>query len=122
MLLTNLLTNMVVVSMGIIQTNTPAFRNFEFSNLMVHARALASDWHLDTNLISSNLVTRFSARADFSKPSAEICFGERDRFWSVGKDGFGFSDEAYCWPDYSGRVFPKGDPLSGDCVSRASWS
>ena len=105
MLVTNLLTNMVVVHMGLIQTNTAAFEDYERQTLTSNAQVASEQWHLDTNFIASNKITDFSAEPRTRGPSGQIIFAGRYKFWNGQAAFFGFADESYCWPEYSGRHF-----------------
>ncbi|HWD18696.1 MAG TPA: hypothetical protein VHB20_05410 [Verrucomicrobiae bacterium] len=109
MLITNLLTNMVVVYMGVIQTNTPQFSRFEFQALFSKAQFAAKTWGLETSLIESNKVTEFWNEPSIDGAHARMVFAgryafneARGRFLGTFDGGFIFADRLFCWPDYSG--------------------
>jgi hypothetical protein len=62
MIVTNLLTNMVVLTLeGAIPRNTPAFQDHVFHTMFTNAQVVASRWHLDRSLIATDKITYFKA-------------------------------------------------------------
>jgi hypothetical protein len=60
MIITNLLTNMMIVGLsGSIPTNTPAYQQCALQVMIAEAQGAAQKWNLETALISSNKVTYF---------------------------------------------------------------
>ena len=87
MIITNLLTNMVVLTwLGAIPANTPALKEYAFQVMLTNAQSLGTCWHLDQRLITSNQVTRFSVRAHPRQIYTEIEFGDRYEF-ATSKSG-----------------------------------
>ncbi len=96
MIVTNLLTNMIVLTLsGVIPTNTPAFKEYAFNTIMTNAQALALKWHLNDSLIASNKVTHFDATPHPEGLSAGITFDDRYIFGSNTGDPIGFTDKGY---------------------------
>ena len=80
MIITNLLTNMVVVTFaGAMHTNTPAFRDFAYEAVLTNAQVVAAKWRLDRSAISAGNVTRFAAAPLVEGYDALIVFGGRYR-------------------------------------------
>lgn len=108
MLITQLLTNMVILSYGVIQTDTPEFRQFESKQVVSYAKMAAVKWHLDTNLIGGNKITDIWIQPSLDGANARIVFSDRycfslalGRFLGKYDGGLIFSDWQYCWPEYS---------------------
>jgi hypothetical protein len=58
MIITNLLTNMVALTLqGAIPTNTPGFQAYATQVMFTNAQALASKWHLDESLVATNRIS-----------------------------------------------------------------
>lgn len=97
MIITNLLTNMVVLGLsGQIPTNTPAFQVYARVAMFVNAQDASSRWGLDQGLIATNRITRFSAVPYPKGYSASIEFSGRYEFGIEEGDWHDFTDEAYC--------------------------
>jgi hypothetical protein len=102
MTVTNLLTNMVVltlqwpyISPGDVPTNTPAFQNYALHVMFTNAQDLAAKLNLDTNLIATNKVTEFEALATVFGVRGDITFAGRYNFsYRFGK-WMGFIDQSY---------------------------
>jgi hypothetical protein len=96
MIITNLLTNMIVLTVsGGIPTNTPAFRDYAFQVMFTNAQSLAARWHLDQNQTTSNNVTVFSATPEPAGMTASIVFGNRYVFGASAGGPIGFTDSFY---------------------------
>lgn len=109
MIITNLLTNMVVLTLfGGIPTNSPAFKDYAFRLMLSNAEAIAAKWRLDSSIIMSNKITRFEANPFPHGPTAGIVFGDRYVFGIQDGGCIGFSDGDF----YSGAVFPRFTRLS----------
>jgi len=81
MIITNLLANMVLVSsLNIIQTNTPAFQDYAYNAMVANAQAVAAAWHLDQSLIATNNVTHFKAEPTILGIDGGITFKDRYHF------------------------------------------
>jgi len=94
MIITNLLTNMIVVAMqgvGVIPTNTPAFQEYALHTMLTNAEALAVAWHLDETCITTNKIIHFVAIPCVSGFGGTIEF---DRYGFEYHNGYfvGFSD------------------------------
>jgi hypothetical protein len=62
MIITNLLANMAVVgALHTIQTNTPSFQKYAFHTMVTNAQAVATVWHLDESLMTTNQITSYAA-------------------------------------------------------------
>jgi hypothetical protein len=97
MIITNLLTNMVVLTLygNYIPTNTPAFQQYAFQVMFTNAQSLAARWQLDQSKVSTNDLTRLTIRPQPKQIGATMEFGERYGFW-VSQTGFlCFSDDRY---------------------------
>ena len=96
MLITNLLTNMVVLSLlGAIPKDTPAFQEYAFHAMFTNAQAAAAKWNLDQRLIATNQITRWTAAAHRSGVSGVIIFGDRYGFRYQSGGLASFSDTLY---------------------------
>lgn len=97
MIITNLLANMVLASgIGIIQTNTPAFQEYAFNSMFQQATNLVEKWNLDLpRPVTTNMVTRFMAKASVSGYTGTIVFSNRFSFgWLLGHFSM-FGDEPH---------------------------
>jgi hypothetical protein len=82
MLITNLLTNMILLSLnGVIPTNTPAFQSYSFHVMVTNAFVVASKLGWDYGLISTDKVTEFWAKPLVTGTLGGICFSNRYQFW-----------------------------------------
>lgn len=96
MIITNLLTNMVVLTLhGFIPTNTPALKEYALHVAFTNAESLAVRWHLDKDLITSNKVSAFSVRASPRQVHANIEFADRYLFGTTTNGFVVFSDETF---------------------------
>src|SRR6266540_2254725 len=96
MVITNLLTNMVVLALqGAIPTNTPAFQAYALHVMLTNAQALALKWHLDESLIVSNRITKLDVTPYPEGFSASVVFDDRYIFGTARGDSIGFTDKAY---------------------------
>src|SRR5437867_7767673 len=96
MIITNLLLNMVVLTVhGAIPTNTPAFQQYAFELLLTNAQATAAKWCLDQSLVTAKNVTWFEAVAYPHGPTATMVFGNRYLFRTWDGDFTDYSDEAF---------------------------
>jgi hypothetical protein len=96
MIVTNLLTNMVVVTLGgAIQTNSPAFQEYAYQLLLTNSLGLSRKLRLDPSLMSTGRVSGFSAKPCLTGPTASMKFGDRYIFAIEEGVSFGFSDSAY---------------------------
>src|SRR5260370_29290327 len=96
MIITNLLTNMIVLTLqGAVPTNTAAFQDYVFRVIFQRADELASKWHLDRSLITSNKVTHFEATPGPGSYLVGIEFGNRYIFGASDLGFVGFNDESY---------------------------
>ena len=79
MIFTNLLTNMVVLTLhNTIPTNTPAFQEYAFREMFSQASNMIVSWNLDLpRPITTNMVTDFHAAADSLGPEGIIVFSNR---------------------------------------------
>lgn len=79
MIITNLLTNMVVLAMSgdFVPSNPPAFQQYTFQVMLTNAQSLGKRWHLDEGVITSNEITDFRARAQPRQFHGRIEFAER---------------------------------------------
>jgi hypothetical protein len=97
MIITNLLTNMVLLgSLDIIQTNTPAFQEYAYHAMFTNAQAITAAWHLDESLISTNKVTRFEADPTIVGVHGYIEFEKRYHFaydWGIFSDFTDFQND-----------------------------
>jgi len=100
MIITNLLTNMVVVGMtGYFPTNysaMPVYREYAFHAMFQQASNLVVNWNLDLpRPITTNMVTTFSTTPFVEGPNGFLIFSNRFLFsWDQG--GFEqFHDEPY---------------------------
>src|SRR5437773_5394943 len=96
MIVTNLLTNMIVLALGgTIPTNTPALREYALHTTLVIAEAAAHKWRLDQTLITTNKVTRFEVVPYVDGVSVAVVFAGRYMF-SINRERFPqFVDRAY---------------------------
>jgi len=98
MIITNLLTNMVVVvsSFYTIETNPPSFREYVFHETFNCSSNLIVGWNLDLpRPITTNMVTSFKFAPNLGGISCSITFSNRYDF-SWGSGGFDlFHDESY---------------------------
>ena len=103
MIITNLLMNMVVLTLqGAIPTNTPAFQAYAVQVMFTNAQALASKWHLEENLVATNKITeREVTPYPGGRFSAMLVFDDRYIFGTQEGGSIGFTDKAY----YQGWVF-----------------
>ena len=96
-IITNLLANMVVLTMqSTIPTNTPAFQRYAFNEMFHHATNMAISWNLDlSSPIATNAVTAFHAVADQGGASGDIVLSNRFYFqwWYGGLPSF--NDQIY---------------------------
>lgn len=97
MIITNLLTNMVVLTLqGAIPTNTPAFQAYAMQVMFTNAQALASKWHLDENLVATNKITeRLVIPYPGGRFGAMVIFDDRYIFGTQRGGCIGFTDKAY---------------------------
>jgi hypothetical protein len=65
MIIINLLTNMIVLTLqSTIPTNTPAFREYAFHEMFSHASTMVVGWNLELpRPITTNMVTDFHSVA-----------------------------------------------------------
>lgn len=78
MIVTNLLSNMVLVSgLNIIQTNTQAFQEYAYNAMTTNSQALAIAWKLDVNTVASNNITRVKASPTIPGASGFVDFDKR---------------------------------------------
>ena len=133
MLITNLLTNMVLVtSLLSIQTNTPAFSNCVLHKAVADAQFMAAKLHWDQGVVTTNTITRIRCFPTAHGPTAEIVFNRQYYFeigwerqylafpkghiasenpptviWGdIARDcSIRFMDLSYCWLGYSDRQF-----------------
>jgi len=104
MIITNLLTNMIVLNLsGAIPTNTPAFQKYAFQTMFTNAQVIASKWNLDQTLIASNKVTSFWAEPYASGTAGGILFDKRYGFIYRNGKFSGFGDNAYTADFMSGE-------------------
>jgi hypothetical protein len=94
-LITNLLTNMVIVGFSGCLTNTASLDQFVLHEMFTNAQAMASAWHLDQKLIATNRVTHFEVRPQVESYSASITFGGRYEFGGDAR-GIAFVDRRDC--------------------------
>ena len=96
MIITNLLTNMVVLTwLGAIPTNTPALKEYAFQVMFTNAQSLGMRWHLDQSLITSNHATLTSVRAHPQQLYASIEFGDRYGFGTSKSGIIIFADTGF---------------------------
>jgi len=98
MIITNLLSNMVVVvtALNAIQTNTPAFREYAFHAMFDRAAYMATNWNLDIRRpITTNMVTHFDPRAHATGLGGNIVFNDRFVFSCAEGNCLGFTDKPY---------------------------
>ena len=96
MIITNLLTNMVVLGLfDQIPTNTPAFQAYVRSAMISNVQHVASQWRLNSELMRTNRVTQFVAHAYPEGYGAMIEFSCRYMFDVDKGDWHGFTDEDY---------------------------
>jgi hypothetical protein len=93
-LITNLLTNMVVLNFLGDVTNTPALEEYA-RPLMVHqAQVLSRKWNLDPGIVESNRITHFETEPRTCDFGVSIAFGDRYHFGKNAGGGYGFTDKA----------------------------
>jgi hypothetical protein len=82
MIITNLLANMVVLTLqGTIPTNTPAFQEFAFREMFNQATYMMTKWNLDLpRPITTNMVTAFQAKPNSKWAQGYIEFSNRFTF------------------------------------------
>lgn len=106
-IVTNLLTNMVVVALnGLIPTNTAAFQHYALEAMVSNANYLASRWNLDlpTNL-TTNDVTAFCAEPCLAGVTGDITLRRRFGFrYQCGWFGL-FRDKEYTGHRLGGEDF-----------------
>jgi len=94
MIITNLLTNMVVLSLlGGKLTNTPAFQQYARQAMLTNAQYIAAEWHLDPASFTTNKVTGFWDEPSTRGLTGSISFDHRYAFSYRGGRLVGFSDE-----------------------------
>ena len=96
MIITNLLTNMIVLTLhSTIPTNTPAFQDYAFHEMFGQASNMIVGWNLDLpHPITTNMVTEFHAEAEPNGwPKGSIIFS--NRFWFSWRGFPTFSDKLY---------------------------
>lgn len=96
MIITNLLTNMVVLlTANVVPTNTPAFQEYAVRTMLTNAQFVAARWSLDMRLMASNEITHVTAVPTPVGLRGEICFGERYAFsYNYGRSR-AFADLAF---------------------------
>lgn len=96
-IVTNLLTNMVLLSLqGTVPTNTRAFQEYAFNVMFTHATNMAAKWNLDLpNPITTNMISEFKPSAWEGGAGGDMVLSNRYYFsWLYG--GLpNFDDEAY---------------------------
>src|SRR5437764_15490336 len=95
-IITNLLTNMVVLLQATIPTNTPAFQEYVRNKLFAQAQELTVKWHLDQQAISTNNITEFTAKPYPGGPTARMVLNNRYVFGVFRGGSVGFSDSRFC--------------------------
>ena len=91
MIITNLLTNMVVVGLtGLFPTDystIPAFREYVFNATFQQASNMIVAWNLDLpRPITTNMITKFITRPHLDGPNCTMVFSNRFTFgWGEGK-------------------------------------
>jgi hypothetical protein len=117
MLITNLLTNMMVVTMlpHVFFRDTPAgFERYEAQRLTDMAQLVAPDLGWNTGVITTNAITARRVGTGLYGLSTSIVINDRYCFREVlgtmlETHGFvEFKDQMYCEPQYSGRIFKSG--------------
>jgi hypothetical protein len=94
---TNLLTNMVVLTMqgfGMLPTNTPAFEEYALHTMVTNAEAIAIKWNLDAKYMSTNNII-YELEPGAAGIWGYVLFGNRYRFVSLVGDFSCFGDELY---------------------------
>ena len=117
MLITNLLTNMVLVMAGHTVTNTPAFQEYAFHTMFTNAQTVAANWHLDQSLITTNKVTYCVGAAWPSGMGGIVIFDNR----------YGFEYQKGVFSGFGDKQFDVNDtlnlePLSHHLKDRVSFS
>jgi hypothetical protein len=96
-IITNLLTNMVIVGvLNSLSTNTPKFQEYAFNSMFHQASNMIANWNLDLpRPITTNMVTRFIAKPSVSGYTGTLIFSNRFSFgWDRGWFST-FVDEPY---------------------------
>jgi hypothetical protein len=98
MIFTNLLANMVVLTLqNTIPTNTPAFQEYAFHEMFSQSSNMIVSWNLDLpRPITTNTVTAFHAVPTSRSPKGEIILGDRFWFTWIYSGVVTFSDKSYC--------------------------
>ena len=95
MIITNLLANMMVVSvLGEIHTNTPAFQEYAFDLMLSKAQEVSAKLNLDQTLVQKDKITSFKATPYLTGPGASMVFGDRYIFGTSRGDSLGFTDKS----------------------------
>ncbi len=98
MVITNLLTNMLVLALsGEVPSNTPAFQDHASGAMFTNAQRAAREWRLDESLIATNQITAFQSTPYADGYSATIVFFDRYLFGLDHGDGIGFTDKQFSW-------------------------
>ncbi|MCS7338914.1 MAG: hypothetical protein NZ739_11895 [Verrucomicrobiae bacterium] len=101
MIITNLLTNMVVLSYwGRVLTNTPEFEQYAFNTMFTNVVFIAERLGLDQSLITITQVSFFTANATPKHFSGQLVFGDRYHFKYVDGNFSAFTDLAYQYGYY----------------------
>jgi hypothetical protein len=97
MIITNLLANMVVLTLhSTIPTNTPVFQEYAFREMFGQSSNMIVSWNLDLPCpITTNMVTDFHAAADSLGPQGLIVFSNRFYFSWLYSGVPTFSDKNY---------------------------
>jgi hypothetical protein len=97
MIITNLLANMVVLTLhSTIPTNTPAFQEYAFREMFSQSSNMIVSWNLDLpRPITTNMVTDFHADADRLGPQGLITFSNRFIFSWLYSGAPTFNDKPY---------------------------
>ncbi len=78
MIITNLLSNMVLVSgLNVIQANTETFQDYAYHAMFTNAQAVVAAWHLDPIILATNNITYFKASPTIPGIKGGMKFGNR---------------------------------------------
>jgi hypothetical protein len=113
MIITNLLTNMVVLTFwGTVPTNTPAFQDYALQLVLTNSQVIAAQLQLDQEAIRTNKITYFHAVPRPEGPDATVVFDKR-YFFERASSSLRFFDENNSWEAiFSHGMTNKNDPES----------